>query len=118
MNVREGSGGSLGLGYRLHLMAILIKLAAFVCIFLQSTHSTGRADKTLCEILTVTDAMQLPMAGPKVDGNLSGTVPDGRLFNGEATALGSVIWCLGSGTWLKNPAPIPAGVLTTVQIVR
>ena len=41
MNVREGSGGSLGLGYRLHLMAILIKFAAFECAFLQSTHSTS-----------------------------------------------------------------------------
>ena len=41
MNVREGSGGSLGLGCRLHLIAILIKFAAFECAFLQSTHSTG-----------------------------------------------------------------------------
>ena len=47
------------------------------------------SDKTLCEILTVTGAMPLPIAGPRVDCNLSGTVPGGRLFNEEATTSGA-----------------------------
>ena len=33
--------------------------------------------------------MQLPVADPRVDGNLSGTVPGGRLFNEEATVSGA-----------------------------
>ena len=43
----------------------------------------------LSEVLTVADAMPLPMADPRVDGNLSGTVPGGHLFNEEATVSGS-----------------------------
>ena len=33
--------------------------------------------------------MPLPMTDPRVDGNLSGTVPGGRLFNEEATVSGA-----------------------------
>ena len=35
------------------------------------------------------DAMPLPMAGPRVNGNLSGTVPGSRLFNEGATVSGA-----------------------------
>ena len=35
---------------------------------------------------------------------------------GRQPRLGPVIWCLGSGTWLKNSAPIPVGVLIVVQL--
>ena len=47
------------------------------------------SDKTLCEILTVTGAMPLPIAGPRVDCNLSGTVPCGRPFNEATVELGA-----------------------------
>ena len=41
--------------------------------------------KTLCEILTTANVMSLPVVSPRVDGNLSGTVLCGHLFNEEAT---------------------------------
>ena len=42
--------------------------------------------KTLCEILTVADAMLLLMSGSRVDDNLSGMTLCGCPFNGAATA--------------------------------
>ena len=70
--------------------------------------------KTLCEILTVANAMPLPMAGSRVDDNLP-RHGSARL-SPQRSHPEPVVWCLGSGTWLKNPAPMPAGVPITVQL--
>ena len=45
--------------------------------------------KTLCEILTVADAMSLSMAGSRVDGNLSSMVLCGRPSSEAATVPGA-----------------------------
>ena len=42
--------------------------------------------KTLCKILTVADAMPLPIAGSRVDHNCPGTTPYSRSSSGTAAA--------------------------------
>ena len=54
------------------------------------------------------------MASSRVDDNLSRH--DSARPSPQRSHSEPVVWYLGSGTCLKNPALMPAGVLITVQL--